>query len=210
MTWPLMTDQAATMYAGRDDDDISRLVAWIDEARPVEGTGLSAPIKNRSMAVNVELRDGRSVVVRPARRCETSKLDEGRTQTSCEPVADRVAIEDSASGGRAGTTIAESAELYRFVNEGYKDVMPPVHKYEWPAQLKAGANFTIRGHGARSQEATVTLSKKGAALWKSTADIDDGEWSVVGTVPSDLKAEGSYELEIRTEEGGISTYLDVE
>lgn len=210
MTWPLLSDLAATLYPDRDEERISLLTGWIEAARPIEGTGLATPIKDRSMAVNVELRDGRLIVVRPAWRCTTTKFEKGNVNLRCEDAVDRVVIEDGAAGSESAAVFAESAELYRFLNEDYKVWMPSVQKYEYPEKLKLGEAFAVSGHGSRSQSATVTLSKGDAVLWTGKSDVRDGEWKVAGKLPDALASGKDYSLKIQTDEGGTTVYPDVE
>ncbi|WP_217593165.1 hypothetical protein [Cohnella sp. GbtcB17] len=211
MTWPLRSDLAATLYPDRDEERISQLIGWIEAARPIEGAGLASPIKDHSMAVNVELQDGRLIVVRPAWRCTTTKFEMGNVNLRCEDAFDRVVIEDHASeSSRVETVFAESSQLYRFIDEDYKVWMPPVQKYEYPEKLKPGTAFAVSGHGSRSQSATVTLSKGDAVLWTGKSDVRDGEWKVEGKLPDALASGKDYSLKIQTDEGGTTVYPDVE
>ncbi|MFD2334488.1 hypothetical protein ACFSR7_35035 [Cohnella sp. GCM10020058] len=209
MTWPLQSNLAATLYSDRDAARISQIIDWIEAARPIDGTGLTIPIRDRSMAVNVELQDGRLVVVRPAWRCTATTSEKGNANVSCEDELDRIVIEETAESG-ADAVFAESAELYRFLNEDFKAWMSPVQKYEYPDKLKPGAAFAISGHGARSQSATVTLSKGDAVLWTGKSDVRDGEWKVEGKLPDALASGKDYCLQIQTDEGGTTVYPDVE
>lgn len=211
LTWPLPVDLAATLYPDRDRDRISRLIAWIEAARPIDGEGLSRPLRDRSLAVNAELQDGRLIVVRPAWTCSTTKQENGNASVRCETAFDRIVIEDRASESSGGKAeFAESPGLYRFLNEDYKVWMPPVKRFEYPEKLKSGTAFTVSGHGSRSQSATVTLSKGDAVLWTGKSDVRDGEWKVAGKLPDALASGKDYSLKIQTDEGGTTVYPDVE
>ncbi|MWC29983.1 hypothetical protein [Paenibacillus sp. MMS18-CY102] len=200
MSWPIPSQYVSSpLIGGRDDTRISQLLQWVEQAKRVDGKGLSAPLHGRSMAVNIEFSPERKIVIRPAWTCDSSKDAKGNTRTSCKPVDSRVWIE----GTEGEPYFAQSDTLYAFVNKGYLDWMPNVNPYEAPSQLPIGGPFTIRGHGARTGQVTVALMKGNSTLWVQPVSVKEGEWLLEGQVSDQLSA-GDYEWKINT---GITTFL---
>jgi len=209
MSWPIPTDVVSRpLIGGRDTDRVAQLLRRVEDAKPIDGQGLSYPIKGRSMAVNVEFSDGHTLEIRPAWSCSTSKEENGNTSTSCTPVENRVWIGSSDPAG--GEYFADSEALFRFVNETYKTWMPSVKPYEAPEQIQAGASFTVVGHGARSDEATVILAKGNDKLWEGKAHVREGEWAVTGTAPAGIASGDGYEWRIRVGTGEYGLTVRVE
>lgn len=199
MSWPIPSQYVSSpLIGGRDNQRIDQLLQWIDQAKRVDGKGLSSPLDGRSMAVNIEFSRKRIIVIRPAWTCDSNKDSQGNTTTSCKPVDNRVWIEGTADG----PYFAESGQLYSFVSKGYLDWMPNVKPYEAPSQVAVGAPFTILGRGARTEHVTVALMKGDSTLWAQTVPVKEGEWRLEGQMSDQLPA-GDCEWKIDT---GITTF----
>ncbi|MGM0883151.1 MAG: hypothetical protein ACQEXQ_19195 [Bacillota bacterium] len=199
MSWPIPSDVVSRpLIGGRDEDRIVELLHWLEEAEQVDGSGLSSPLMGRSMAVNIELSDGRSLQIRPAWKCDSHRDEQGNMHTSCKGIDNRVWV----AGPDDSEYFVESEQLYGFVSKGYMDWMPNVKPYEVPDQLKTGAPFSIRGHGSRTDQATIVLMKGKDTIWEQRAIVNEGEWQAEGIIPDNLP-EADYEWKIDT---GTSTY----
>ena len=199
MSWPIPSSVVSRPLIGsRDQDRITGLLHWLEEAKRIDGTGLASPLHGRSMAVNIELNDGRLLQIRPAWKCNSRKDEQGNTETSCKTVENHIWVSEPVDG----EYFAESERLYRFVSKGYMDWMPNVKPYEAPDQLKTGATFLVRGHGSRTDQANVALMKGNDTIWKQRASVNEGEWQAEGVI-SDNLPEGDYEWKINT---GTTTY----
>ncbi|MGO4107851.1 hypothetical protein [Paenibacillus sp. YAF4_2] len=196
MSWPIPSVYVSDPLIGsRDQDRIVQLLNWLDEAKPIDGQGLTSPMMGRSMAVNVEYTNHDILQIRPAWHC-TSKSDEkGNTETSCTPVDHMIWVSDPDKGDY----FAESEKLFDFVKEGYLEWLPNVKPYEVPAELKQGDEFTIVGHGARVDEVEISLSQGDQIILKQNVVVNEGEWQATGKIPEDLPV-GDYDWRINNGE----------
>lgn len=199
MSWPIPSSVVSRPLIGsRDKDRITELLYWVEKAKLIDGAGLASPLDGRSMAVNIEFNNEHRLQIRPAWKCNSSKDEQGNTETSCKTVENHIWVSDP----NKGEYFAESERLYRFVSKGYLDWMPNVAPYEAPDQLKTGAKFLVRGHGSLTDWANVTLIKGNDTIWEQRVSVNEGEWQAEGIIPDNLP-EGDYEWKIYT---GTTTY----
>ncbi|MBO7749005.1 hypothetical protein I8J29_33070 [Paenibacillus sp. MWE-103] len=199
MTWPIPTGMVSRpLFGSIDRARIATLLHKLEAAERIDGNGLTSPLSGRSMALNIEIKDGRKLQIRPAWTCKTGSDDRGSTTTSCLPADNRIWV----SGPDDETYFATSDWLYLFVGKGFLGWMPEVKPYEAPNGLHAGASFSVIGHGSRAEYANVALMKGDKTILSMQSTVTNGEWHIEGTVPGNLMA-GDYEWRIDT---GTTTY----
>ncbi|CAM3295688.1 hypothetical protein PALU110988_14285 [Paenibacillus lupini] len=116
MSWPIPSVYVSKPLIGsRDQDQIAQLLKWLDEAKSNDGRGLTSPMMERSMAVNLEYTNHDILQIRPAWHCTSKIVEKGSTETSCTPVKHMIWVSDPDKGDY----FAESEKLFDFVKEGY-------------------------------------------------------------------------------------------
>lgn len=177
------------LFGDRDQEKIAKIVSWIHQAKNVDGTGMTAPLKGRSFAVNVIYNNGNAVQVRPAWRCHSKRISNG-TETSCNAVNNTVWI----SVGKEKEFFAKSIELFEFLSGTFRDWMPEVNPFEVPERVKVGEQFTIQGNGLLCRKVKVEIRKKEQVVWSSETNVDHGHFEVHTTFSNEV---GHYDVWIQ-------------
>ena len=194
MSPPIPTaDVAQPLFGDRDGEKIGQLLDWLHQAAPIDGEGLSSPIKGRSWAVEIEAEDGETREVRPAWRCESEKDEQGNEGVSCVPVPGDIVVMDP--DGK--TYFAESEPLYRFVSETYKDWMPMVKPVVAPETIELGETFRFEGHGWMTDRVVVEIAKDGLVVWRADAPATHGDFAADGLMYRWAVEPGRYDVTVK-------------
>jgi len=193
MTPPLPGRTVNSMYADLHSERATLMQEWIEQAKTIEGEGLTQPLHGRSMALQIVYEDGTSTTVRPAWSCSGTEDEQGNTGTQCITVEDKVWIGESDGEER----FAESEPLFEFVRVGYKDWMPAVEPYRIPDTIRLNESFRIEGHGSLMEKMAVQLVRDGRVVWTSEeAAVDHGDYMIEGRLDFGEFALGEYELRL--------------
>jgi len=191
---PLKPSQTVNaMYADRNPELASRLLEWIEHAKKIDGNGLTRPLHERSMAIEIVYENRSTQEIRPAWSCMGISDANGNTGTECRAVEGKVWISDS----DGNETFADSAPLFEFVQNDYQSWMPGVAPYRFPESIRLNETFRIEGRGSLMEKMVATLSLKDEVVWKSAAvAVDHGDYEITGILDSKKYPAGEYEITI--------------
>ncbi|TVY02229.1 hypothetical protein [Cohnella terricola] len=188
MSPPIPSQTVNTAYADQNPELASRLLEWIDQAKNIDGQGLTPPLHERSMAIEIVYENRTIQEVRPAWNCTYVN-----TGAECRAVEGKVWISDS----DGNETFADSEPLFEFVQNDYKSWMPGVTPFRFPELIRLNETFQIQGHGSLMEKMVATLSLKDEVVWKSAAvAVDHGDYEIMGILDSKKYPAGEYEINI--------------
>lgn len=194
-----MAEEPRPLYGDRDGERIGQLLEWLAQAEPIEGTGLSGPLMERSWAAVIEYENGNTREIRPAWRCIGLTDAQGNTGSTCTTEPNDIAV--SEPDGR--TWFAESEPLFRFFTDTYKDWLPAVKPYVVPETIRLGEPFSVEGRGWLTDRVVVEIAKAGLVVWRGDAKADHGDFAMNGLLYRGVVEPGTYDVTVKGDNSGL-------